>query len=106
MAYVNNTLFPPARCSLLHFFTVKLRIVTSNKFASLKAQMIVKRKRPRSQLFGILTDVQKAKAAEMKNKLEARFRTRFEKILGDKRSGNKQNFQTILARHISSARAF
>jgi hypothetical protein len=50
--------------------------------------------------------VQKAKAAEMKNKLEARFRTRFEKILGDKRSGIKQNFQTILARHISGARAF
>ncbi|HBR56133.1 MAG TPA: hypothetical protein DEA22_01460 [Blastocatellia bacterium] len=48
----------------------------ANEQAGLMAKMIVERERAKASAFAILTDEQKAKAAEMKQKMEERFKNR------------------------------
>ncbi len=48
----------------------------AGEIGNMQAQMIVERERLRSQIFAILTDEQKAKAAEMKSKMKDRSKAR------------------------------
>lgn len=50
---------------------------------SLSAQMIVEKERVKSQIFQILTPEQKAKAAEMKEKMKERFQNKMNRRRGD-----------------------
>jgi protein CpxP len=56
----------------------------ANEGAAIKAQMTVQREKVKSQMFAILTDEQKAKAAEMKATMKQRFQER-----RNKRGANK-----------------
>jgi protein CpxP len=49
----------------------------ANEQAALSAQLIVERERTKSQVFALLTDAQKAKAAEMRDKMKERFNDHF-----------------------------
>jgi periplasmic protein CpxP/Spy len=51
----------------------------ANQQGALSAQMIVEKERVKSQIFAILSDEQKAKAAQMKDQMKERFRNRMEK---------------------------
>jgi Spy/CpxP family protein refolding chaperone len=48
----------------------------ANEQAGLASQLIVERERAKSQVFALLTDDQKAKASEMKAKMQERFKNR------------------------------
>lgn len=48
----------------------------ANEQAGLLAKMIVEKERAKAQVFALLTDEQKAKAAEMRQKMEERFKNR------------------------------
>jgi protein CpxP len=48
----------------------------ANEQAGLASQLIVERERAKSQVFALLTDEQKAKAGEMKAKMQERFKNR------------------------------
>lgn len=54
----------------------------ANEQADLLAKMIVEKERAKAQVFALLTDEQKAKAAEMRQKMEERFKNR-----GSRRGG-------------------
>ena len=49
----------------------------ANEQAALSAQLIVERERTKSQVFALLTDAQKTKASEMRDKMKERFKDRF-----------------------------
>lgn len=51
----------------------------ANSQAALQAQMIVEKERTKSQIFAVLTDEQKAKAAAMKEQMKERFKERMNK---------------------------
>jgi protein CpxP len=51
----------------------------ANEQATLGAQMTVERLRVKSQMFALLTDEQKAKAAQMKEQMKERFKNRMNK---------------------------
>lgn len=48
----------------------------ANEQTGLMAKMIIEKERAKAQIFAMLTDEQKAKAAEMRQKMEERFKTR------------------------------
>ena len=52
--------------------------------AALHAQMIVEKERVKSQIFALLTDEQKAKASEMREKMKERFKNRLNKRQAEK----------------------
>jgi Spy/CpxP family protein refolding chaperone len=51
----------------------------ANQQGALSAQMIVEKERTKSQIFALLTDEQKAKAAQIKEQMKERFKNRMEK---------------------------
>lgn len=51
----------------------------ANQQGALHAQMIVEKERVKSQVYAILTDEQKAKAAQMKEQMKNKFKQRMEK---------------------------
>lgn len=59
----------------------------ANEIGNTHARMIVERERVRSQIFAILTDEQKAKAAEMRTGMKERFQNRGGRRGGDKGPG-------------------
>lgn len=52
----------------------------ANSQAALQAQMIVERERVKSQIFAILTDEQKAKAAQIKEQMKERFKNKMNRF--------------------------
>lgn len=57
----------------------------ANQQGSITSQMIIEREKAKAQIFAILTDEQKAKAAEMRTKFEERMKDH--KGFGEKRGG-------------------
>lgn len=64
----------------------------ANEQAAAMAKLIVEKERMKSQIFAILTDEQKAKAAEMRDQMKERFKNRMTKPAGAEKAPEGSEF--------------